>query len=104
MKRGDDVVEIIFERIADRLSHVGKRSKVHHHLDFFVLEDFSDRSLVAQIRLVKTNGRAQSGAVPEHQVVQYHRVMSGGDQLPHTVTANVARPADNKNVHRILER
>jgi hypothetical protein len=74
---GGGVVEVVLERVRDRLAHIAVGRKMHDHLDLLPLEDLGDRGLVAQVGLVHRDARGHRPAVAVDQVVQHHRAVPG---------------------------
>ncbi len=100
VERGGDVVEVILHRVGDALAHVGVGGEVHDQLDLLLFDDLADLGLVAEIDGVERDLVGHGGAVAEHEVIEHHRVVTGGEQLANTVGADVTGASDDKDVHR----
>ncbi len=96
---GDDVVEVVFEGIADGFADVSEGGEVHDGVDAFLAEDFADGFLVAEVCLVKRDFRCDGGAVSEDEVVEDDGTVAGSLKLSHAMTSDITRSADYQYVH-----
>ncbi len=98
-ERCDHIVEIVLEWIRHRLSHIGKRGKMHDHVDSIVPKNAAYGILVPEIVAMEAYRGGQCLGMPEYEVVQYDGPMPCDEQLADTVTSDVTRASDNKNIH-----
>src|SRR5262249_7344104 len=101
VQRGVQVVEVVLQRVGDRLADVAVGGEVHHQLDLLLGDQLLHPRLVAQVELVERHGGGHRAAVPVHQVVQDDRTVPGSDQLPQAMTSDITRSSNDKDVHRI---
>jgi hypothetical protein len=99
MQGGDDVVEVVFERRGDGFAHVTIGGEVHHDLNLLLPQDAADQRFVPQVALVEFDARRHRRAMAVDEIVEDHRPVTCGHELPHTMTADVTGPSDDENIH-----
>ena len=95
------VVEIIAERIGDRLRDDDLRREMHDRVDLMPGQQIGDQRLVPEITGDQRHVLRQRAGEAGRQVVQHHDPLARIVQRPDHVAADIARPARDQNRHAV---
>ncbi len=93
------IVEVVPERVRDRVRHYDLRREVDDGLHAAPGDQLAHERLVAEVADHELDVFRQRPAEARGQVVEYHDRLAAIDEFPHHVAADVARAARHQNRH-----
>ena len=93
------VIEIIAERIANRVGNDNRGSEVNDCLDPMLTDQAGDQRLIASVADDKRGLFGHGPAKAGRQIVENDNALAGIDKLQNHVTADVAGTAGNQDRH-----
>ena len=97
--RLDRVVEVVAERIGDRIRHHDRAGEMDDRLDVVLRDQPANEFFVADIAIVEPRFWRDRPLETGGQVVEDNHVLAGVDQPPDHVAADIAGAAGDQNAH-----
>ena len=94
--RGDGVVEVVAERVGDRVRHHDRAGEMDHGLDLVPRHHRADERLVGDVADHERNARRQREAEPGAEIVEHHHRLAGIRQLMDGMAADIAGTAGDE--------
>jgi hypothetical protein len=93
------IVEIVAERIRDRVGHDDRAGKMDDGAHGVLVDDAADEVLVADVAFDQERGRWHRRAKSRRQVVDDHDVVAGVEKRQHHMAADVSGAACHEYGH-----
>ena len=93
----DGVVEVIAERIGDRIRHDDFRREMGDRIDFMFVDQPRDQFAVAEIADRQRRGRGHGPGESGRQIVDDDDLFAGVDQPQSHMAADIAGAAGDQN-------
>jgi hypothetical protein len=97
--RLDGVVEIVAERVGDRIRHHDLGREMRNSLDPVLFDQPGQQILVAHVADGERHAFGYGPAEPGREVIEHDHALAGIDELEHHVAADVTGSARDQHCH-----